>query len=69
MPYGSVAKGELGTYFIGYARNPDITERMLRNMFLGDPPGNYDHLLDYSHPVTGAMFFAPPLDFLDALSS
>jgi putative iron-dependent peroxidase len=69
MPYGSVAKGELGTYFIGYARNPDITERMLRNMFLGDPPGNYDHLLDYSHPVTGAMFFAPSLDFLDALSS
>ncbi|MFB7362749.1 hypothetical protein ACFC05_11150, partial [Streptomyces hydrogenans] len=31
---------EFGTYFIGYSRTPAVTERMLRNMFLGDPPGD-----------------------------
>ena len=67
MPYGSAGSGELGTYFIGYARSPGVTERMLRNMFLGDPPGNYDHLLDYSRPLTGVLFFAPSADFLDSL--
>ena len=40
MPFGSVAgAGEYGTYFIGYTRDPGVIERMLRNMFIGDPPG------------------------------
>ena len=38
---------------------------MLRNMFLGDPPGNYDRILDYSTAVTGALFFVPTADFLE----
>ena len=67
MPYGSVANRELGTYFIGYARSPRVTELMLKNMFIGDPPGNYDHLLDYSTAVTGALFFTPSQDYLDGL--
>jgi porphyrinogen peroxidase len=67
MPYGSVAQYHLGTYFIGYCRTPSITEKMLFNMFIGDPPGNYDHLLDYSEALTGALFFAPSQDFLDNL--
>lgn len=37
MPFGRIGGGEFGTYFIGYARTPAVTERMLRNMFLGDP--------------------------------
>ena len=28
-------------------------EQMLQNMFVGRPPGNYDRLLDFTHPVTG----------------
>ncbi|EBU7498397.1 peroxidase, partial [Salmonella enterica subsp. enterica serovar Typhi] len=45
MPFGEVGKGEFGTYFIGYSREPARTERMLDNMFIGDPPGNYDRIL------------------------
>ncbi|MGW0043713.1 Dyp-type peroxidase [Rhodococcus sp. NPDC003348] len=67
MPYGRVGDGEMGTFFIGYCRTPDITERMLENMFLGNPRGNYDRLLDFSTPVTGSAFFTPSADFFDAL--
>jgi len=42
-----------------------VTERMLRNMFIGDPPGNTDRILDFSTAVTGTMFFTPTADFLD----
>ncbi|WP_408886212.1 Dyp-type peroxidase [Komagataeibacter sp. FXV3] len=65
MPFGQVGKGEFGTYFIGYARSPARMEQMLRNMFVGQPPGNYDRILDVSTAVTGALFFIPTADFLD----
>lgn len=65
MPFGAVGKGEYGTYFIGYARSPHRTERMLENMFIGDPPGNYDRLLDFSRAVTGTLFFVPSATFLE----
>ncbi|MFE2554948.1 Dyp-type peroxidase [Streptomyces sp. NPDC059352] len=67
MPFGRVGSGEFGTYFIGYARTPAVTERMLRNMFLGDPPGNTDRVLDFSRAVTGGLFFVPSADLLDDL--
>ena len=66
MPFGT-ASGESGTYFIGYARSPRVLEQMLENMFVGLPPGNYDRLLDFTHPVTGTLFFAPPAAFLDEI--
>ncbi|EFF89345.1 MULTISPECIES: Dyp-type peroxidase [Streptomyces] len=65
MPFGRVGDGEFGTYFIGYARTPDVTEQMLRNMFLGDRPGVHDRILDFSTAVTGCLFHAPSADFLD----
>jgi putative iron-dependent peroxidase len=65
MPFGRPGAQEFGTYFIGYARTPDVIERMLNNMFLGDPPGNYDRILDFSTAVTGSLFFVPTADFLD----
>jgi porphyrinogen peroxidase len=43
MPFGEVGKEEFGTYYIAYARTPAVTERMLRNMFLGDPPEHRPH--------------------------
>jgi len=64
MPFGNVARGEFGTYFIGYARSPRRTEQMLENMFVGRPPGNYDRLLDFSRAATGGLFFVPSLDLL-----
>ncbi len=65
MPFGSPGRGEFGTYFIGYSRTPRVTELMLENMFVGRPPGNYDRLLDFSRPVTGGLFFAPSVTFLE----
>jgi putative iron-dependent peroxidase len=67
MPFGNLGRGEFGTYFIGYASTPTVTETMLRHMFLGDPPGNYDRILDFSTAVTGGLFFVPTADFLDDL--
>jgi porphyrinogen peroxidase len=65
MPFGSLGSGEFGTYFIGYAATPSVTELMLQRMFLGDSPGNYDRILDFSTAVTGTLFFVPTGDFLD----
>jgi putative iron-dependent peroxidase len=64
MPFGEIGKGEFGTYFIGYARSPSRIERMLENMFVGNPPGNYDRLLDFSRATTGSLFFVPAETFL-----
>ncbi|MDE1160734.1 MAG: Dyp-type peroxidase [Acidobacteriaceae bacterium] len=69
MPFGRPGHGEFGTYFIGYCRTPRVTELMLENMFLGNPPGNYDRILDFSTAITGALFFMPTADFLDAVSA
>jgi putative iron-dependent peroxidase len=65
MPFGRVGVGEFGTYFIGYARSPEVIEQMLTNMFIGNPPGNYDRILDFSTALTGNLFFVPAADFLD----
>ncbi|GAA5707442.1 peroxidase [Streptomyces avermitilis] len=65
MPFGTVGRGEFGTYFIGYARTPEVTEHMLRNMFFGNPPGLHDRILDFSTAVTGCLFHVPSADFLD----
>ena len=65
MPFGRPGHGEFGTYFIGYSSTPRITERMLQNMFVGNPPGNYDRLLDFSTAVTGSLFFVSSATFLD----
>lgn len=68
MPFGRVAQGEFGTYFIGYSRSLRTIEQMIENMFVGRPPGNYDRLLDFSRAVTGSVFFAPAASFLDNMS-
>jgi porphyrinogen peroxidase len=65
MPFGELGRAEFGTYYIAYAATPSVTERMLSNMFIGNPPGNTDRILDFSTAVTGGLFFAPSADFLD----
>ncbi|HEX4197544.1 MAG TPA: Dyp-type peroxidase [Caulobacteraceae bacterium] len=68
MPFGQPGRGEFGTYFIGYCRYLWVIETMLQRMYLGDPPGAYDRLLDFSTPHTGATFFAPARPVLQALA-
>jgi porphyrinogen peroxidase len=67
MPFGQVGKEEFGTYFIGYASTSELIEQMLTNMFIGDPPGNTDRILDFSTAVTGGLFFAPAVEMLEDL--
>ncbi|WP_250002399.1 Dyp-type peroxidase [Actinoplanes sp. M2I2] len=67
MPFGSVKEGQFGTYYIAYAATPDVPELMLRRMFLGEPYGTYDRILDFSRAVTGSLFFVPVAGFLDDL--
>ncbi|MCM4079529.1 Dyp-type peroxidase [Paractinoplanes hotanensis] len=69
MPFGSVKEGEFGTYYIAYAATPDVPELMLRRMFLGEPYGTYDRILDFSTARTGSLFYVPTADFLDDLPS
>lgn len=65
MVFGSVESGEFGTYFIGYAADVSVTEQMLENMFIGNPRGTYDRILDFSTAQTGGLFFVPSQEFLD----
>ncbi|KAJ5605497.1 hypothetical protein N7510_008278 [Penicillium lagena] len=69
MPFGSPGEGEFGTYFIGYTRRLWVIEKMLERMFVGNPPGLHDRILDFSKPLTGTTFFAPSATFLASLGS
>jgi len=68
MPFGRPGRQEFGTYFIGYSRYLWVIEKMLQRMYIGDPPGAYDRLLDFSTPHTGTTFFAPARPTLQRLA-
>ncbi|MDO4626392.1 MAG: Dyp-type peroxidase [Pasteurellaceae bacterium] len=65
MPFGNAGTNEMGTYFIAYASTFKTVNKMLSNMFIGVPKGNYDRILDFSRAETGSLFFVPSLDMLD----
>ncbi len=69
MPFGNISTNEMGTYFIAYASTFSTIKKMLDKMFIGEPEGNYDRLLDFSTAKTGTLFFVPTLDMLDDFSS
>jgi putative iron-dependent peroxidase len=69
MPFGRPGQGEFGTYFIGYSRDLSVIEQMIRNMFVGNPAGEYDRILDFSQAVTGTSFFVPSHDLLEDLGT
>ncbi|RFU31715.1 dyp-type peroxidase, partial [Scytalidium lignicola] len=69
MPFGNPGSGEFGTYFIGYSKELWVIEKMLERMFIGNPPGLHDRILDVSTPLTGTTFFAPSASFLASLDS
>jgi putative iron-dependent peroxidase len=68
MPFGRPGHGEFGTYFIGYAADLSVIERMISNMFVGVPVGDYDRILDFSAAKTGTTFFLPSSDLLESLA-
>ncbi|SUO97210.1 Dyp-type peroxidase [Suttonella ornithocola] len=66
VPFGSISDNEMGTYFIAYARYFSTLEHMLEHMFIGEPEGNYDRILDFSEAKTGTLFFVPSQDMLES---
>lgn len=69
MPFGNMSTNEMGTYFIAYASTFTTVKKMLNNMFIGSPEGNYDRLLDFSTPKTGSLFYVPSVTFLKNVAS
>jgi len=69
MPFGRPGHGEFGTYFIGYSGRLWVIEKMLQRMFVGEPVGSHDRILDFSTATTGTTFFAPTRDLLEALAN
>ncbi|MFT3980436.1 MAG: Dyp-type peroxidase [Ferruginibacter sp.] len=68
MPFGKISDNEMGTYFIAYASSFTTVKKMLTNMFIGSPEGNYDRILDFSTAKTGTLFFVPTFDMLDSFA-
>jgi len=64
LPFGNMSTNEMGTYFIAYMSTFSTVKKMLDNMFIGVPEGNYDRLLDFSTPRTGTLFFVPSASML-----
>lgn len=65
VPFGTVS--EHGLYFVAFSADRTRYVRMLERMFGTSADGNRDHLLDFSHPVSGAFYFAPSLTRLREL--
>jgi putative iron-dependent peroxidase len=67
FPYGTMS--EAGLFFIAYSRDLDTPEKMLKRMMGATDDGLYDHLMDFSRAVSGAIFFAPSLKVLRSLAT
>ena len=67
MPYFKV-KGAKGLVFVAYTKDLDIIEKMLLRMF-GKADKLHDRLMNYTVPVTGAMFFTPSRELLHLLKT
>jgi porphyrinogen peroxidase len=65
VPYGTIA--EHGLYFVAFSADRSRYEKMLARMFGTDGLGPHDRLLEFSRPISGAFYFAPPLTLLDDL--
>ena len=62
LPYGTTS--EHGVFFIAYLRDPRTYRRVLDRIFRRDAAGHYDHLTNFTRPVTGTNYFAPSVEFL-----
>lgn len=58
VPYGTVA--EHGLYFVAFSADRSRFDTMLGRMFGTGSDGRHDRLTDFSRPVSGAYYYAPP---------
>lgn len=66
VPYGTVA--EHGLYFVAFSADRSRFDTMLGRMFGTDGDGRHDRLTDFSRPVSGAYYYAPPQNLLAELA-
>jgi putative iron-dependent peroxidase len=66
VPYGTVE--EHGLNFVAFSADPSRYEQMLARMFGLSGDGQHDRLTDFSHPVSGAYYFAPSINALSRVS-
>lgn len=64
-PFGTVA--EQGLEFVAFSREPARMRRMLERMAGTPADGLHDRLMEFSRPVSAALYFAPSLDELARL--
>ena len=62
VPYGNVS--EHGLYFVAFAADRPRFDTMLGRMFGTSGDGLRDRLTDFTHPVSGAFYYAPPMNLL-----
>jgi len=62
VPYGTVL--EHGLYFVAFAADRTRFDTMLARMFGTADDGQMDQLTKFSRPVSGAYYYAPPLNLL-----
>lgn len=67
VPYGTV--GEHGLQFVAFSAEQKRFDRMLGRMFGTAGDGVHDRLLEFSRPVSGAYYYAPPLNVIADLPS
>ena len=63
VPYGTSA--EYGLNFVAFSAERWRYDLLLQRMFGNTSDGVRDRLTDFSHPVTGAYYFAPSLNALN----
>jgi putative iron-dependent peroxidase len=62
VPYGNVA--EHGLYFVAFSADRTRFDTMLGRMFGVADDGLHDRLMDFTRPVSGAFYYAPPLNLI-----
>jgi len=67
VPYGTVH--EHGLFFVAFSADPGRFEKMLTRMFGAAGDGLHDRLTDFSRPVSGAAYFVPAVEDLEAAFS
>jgi putative iron-dependent peroxidase len=66
FPCGTVS--EAGLFFIAYAKDLAIPQRVLSRMFGTSAYGLHDRLMEYT-AVSGTNFFVPSLEVLKSLNA
>lgn len=65
VPYGTIA--EHGLYFVAFSADRTRYDKMLARIFGCTEDGLHDRITEFSHPVSGAYYFAPSLTTLREL--